>query len=215
MSTTWTRTATQICIDALQHLNVLGSGETASAGDMQLALGALDAILKELPLSGYAWPQLSGEVAMTYAAAQTMALPADYFAYPVAWKTVNGYQVPLTQIPHAIWIGMQDRTATADAVTHFYVSPDKAFYLWPVPAADPVVTLQYQKIVPDAVGSATPTIPQYWLNALGYGVANELALKFGLPQDRRVEIAQRWAAKHDKALEFSIPSETITFQVAD
>jgi hypothetical protein len=61
MSTNWTRTAQQICTDALQHLSVLGTGETASSADMQKALGALNTVLKELPLAGYNWPQLSAK----------------------------------------------------------------------------------------------------------------------------------------------------------
>lgn len=215
MSTTWTRTATQICNDALEHMSVLGSGETANAGDMQLALKALDAVLKELPLSGFNWPQLSGEVALTFAASQQMALPTDYLDYPVAWKTLNGYKSLLTQIPHATWVGMADRTVAGEVVTHFYISPAKVFYLWPTPTVDPVVTLQYQKIVPDADGSSATALPQIWLGAVPLGVANELTLKFGLPQDKRVEIAQRWKAKRDHALAMSVPSEVISFSVAD
>jgi hypothetical protein len=215
MSTTWTRTAQQICTDALEHINVLGTGETATAGDMQKALGALDGVLKGLPLSGFNWPQLSGEVALTFAAAQTMALPTDYFDFPVAWKTLNGYKVPLEQIPHAIWVGMQDRTVTGEAVTHFYISPAKVFYLWPTPSVDPVVTLQYQKIIPDADATATPIVPQYWIAPLGYGVANALGLKYGVPQQTRVEIAQRWQAERDGALALSVPSGPISFSVAD
>jgi hypothetical protein len=213
--TAWTRTAQQICTDALQHLSVLGSGETASSADMQLALGALDTVLKELPLSGYAWPQLSGEVGLTFAAGQTMDLPDDYYAYPVAWKTVNGQQSPLTQIAHAAWVQMPNRAATGDAVTHFYISPAGQFYTWPVVAVDPVITLQYQRVVSDASATASTDLPQYWIGPLGYGVANELALKYGIPQATRVEIAQRWAAKRDKALESSIASEVIEFGVRD
>lgn len=216
MSTTWTRTAQQICTDALQHLSVLGSGETATSADMQLALGALDTVLKELPLAGFSWPQLSDEVALTYVqGVQTMALPADYFAYPVAWKTVNGEKSPLTQIPHATWVQMADRNKTGEAATHFYISPAKAFYMWPNVSADPVITLQYQKIVQDASATSSTDLPQFWIGALGYGVANELALKYGIPQGTRVEIAQRWAAKREKALENSIGSEVISIEVRD
>jgi hypothetical protein len=44
-------------------------------------------------------------------------------------------------------------------------------------------------------------------------VANELVLKYGIPQATRVEIAQRWSAKLAKCLESSIGSEVISFEV--
>lgn len=217
MSTTWTLVAGEICADALQHLGVLAAGEPASGADMQAALNGLDSVLKELPLHGYSWPKLSTETALTWGGAgvQTMVLPTDYYGNPVAWKTLAGSKVWLTQIPHGTWIGMTERTAAGPA-THFYVSPAGVFHLYPVPAdADPVVTLQYQRIVSDADLATTPDIPQYWVNPLGYGVANEIALKFSVPGDRRLEIAQRWAAKRDRALANSIAHETICFEVRD
>lgn len=214
MSTAWTLAASDICTDALEHLGVIADGETASGGDMQLALKALNGVLKELPLHGYAWPALSAEVALTWAGVQALALPVDYYAYPMAWKTVNGFKSPLLPIPHAQWVQMTDRTATG-TTTHFYISPAGELLVYPVPDVDPVITLQYQKIVPDAALTTAPVLPQYWLNPLGYGVANELSLKFSLPSDRRVEIAQRWGAKRDRALEHSIASEVISFEVRE
>lgn len=217
MFTTWTLTAGQICRDALEHLQVYGPSDAISSADQVTALRGLDAVLKELPLSGYNWPKLSGEVALAWSAGtpQTVSLPADFYNYPSIWKTVNGQPVPLTQIPHSEWVAKTDRSATATQPTHFYVSPAKAVYFWPIPTADPVATLQYQKIVDDAALTAAPDVLQIWLNALGWGVANEISMKFGVPQANRVEVAQRWQEKKNLALESSIPSEVISFSVAD
>lgn len=217
MSTAWTLAATDICTDALQHMGVIGAGEAASGDDIQTALRALDGVLKELPVKGYTWPKLSGEVALTWGGAgvQTVVLPDDYYNYPVAWKLVDGKRYPLTQIVHADWVRMPDRSA-AGSVTHFYISPAKVLYLYPTPATvNPVVTLQYQKIVDDADLALPPDVLQIWMNPLGYGVANELALKYSLPQDRRVEIAQRWQGKRDSAMESSLSYEPISVGVAD
>lgn len=217
MSTSWILTAQQICTDALEHIGAIAAGETPSAEDMQTALRGLDAVLKELPLYGYTWPKLSGEVTLTWDAGtpQAISLPADYFNYPNAKKTVNGEAVPLIQIPHATWVAMTDRTQTAPQPTHFYISPDKTLYFWPIPTADPVARLQYQKIVDDASASVAPDVLQFWVNPLGYGVANEIALKFGVDQQTRLEVNQRWQDKKARALESSIPFEHISFTVAD
>ena len=215
MSTTWTLTAQDICTDALQHLAVIGEGETVNAADMLLALRALDSVLKELPLSGYSWPKLSAEVSLTWVSGQTIALPADYFAYPVAWRTTDGSKPLLEQYTHAQWIALAGRTLATGTPKGFYIGPDKLLYLYPTPTVNPVVTLQYQKIVDDSVSTTAPDLPQYWLNPLGYGVANELTLKYELSQDKRVEIAMRWSAKRNMALENSIASEVISISVAD
>lgn len=212
MSTAWALTAGEICADALEHLGVIADGEPATGGDMQTALRALDGVLKELPLHGYSWPALTAEVALVWLGTQAVALPADFYGCPVAWSPAGAR---LTQITHAVWASKTDRTATGEAVTHFYISPAGELLLWPVVSADPALMLQYQRVVGDAELATSPGLPQYWLNPLGYGVANELALKFGIPQDKRLEIAQRWASKRERALASSIASENISFEVRD
>jgi hypothetical protein len=214
MPTAWTLTASEICTDGLRHLNVIGEGDTASGDQMQDALRGLDTVLKELSPLGYHWPKLSAEVALTWTGVQTMTLPTDYYGFPVAWRTENGAKVPLTQIPHATWVRMTDRTAEG-VCTHFYVNPAGVFYVWPTPDADPVVSIQYQKILDDAVLGTTPDVLQTWKGALSYGVADEISMKFGAPKDTRVEVNQRWAAKKALLLATSIAHEEITFGVSE
>lgn len=210
----WTLAASEICTDALEHLGVIADGEAASSGDMQAALRALDGVLKELPLYGYHWPALSADTALAWDGAQAVDLPADYHGCPVVWTAASGAKVRMLQWTHAEWLALPRRDIAGTA-THFSVNPAGELLLWPVPAVDPVLTLQYQRAVPDAELAAAPMLPQFWFNPLGYGVANELGLKFGAPQDKRTEIAQRWAAKRDRALESSVASEAICFSVAD
>lgn len=216
-TTGWTLSAQLICRDALEHLEAIGVGETMSPADLSVALRGLDAVLKELPLSGYHWPKLSGETALTWASAtpQTISLPVDYYDYPLAWKTVNGELVPLVQIPHATWIGMNDRTATAEQPTHFYVSPSKVLHFYPVPTVDPVAKLQYQRVVDDAVSGSAPDVLQTLFNALGYGVANEIKFKFGVNPQKAEGIRLTWEQKKALALESAVSYEPIVFSVAD
>lgn len=215
MSTAWTLAAADVCTDALEHLGVIGAGEAASGDDMQVALRALDGVLKELPLAGYTWPKLSAEAALAWTAGQTIPLPTDYFSSPVVWLVADGRKVALTPIAHARWSELTDRSSAAGAPTHFYVGPDKTLYLWPTPSTDPALTLQYQRIVDDADSTAQPDVPQYMLNALGYGVAHECVLKFDTPPARAQEITQRWMSKRAAALEYAIESAPICFEVRD
>lgn len=212
MSTTWTLAAAEVCSDALRHLNVVGEGETASGQEMQDALRGLDTVLKELPLHGYIWPKLSGEAALVWTGVQTVALPADYYGYPVVWQLTSGQRYPLSQATHAEWVRMADRAAAGSA-SHFYVSPAGVLYLWPVPTTDPGLTMQYQRIVDDASLGDAPDVLQAMKGALAWGVADEIGLKFAVPQPVRLEISQRWAAKRALMLASAIPSEPIEFGV--
>lgn len=213
MATNWTLSAQQICTAALEHVGAVAGGETPSAEDMQKALCALNAVLKELPLHGYNWPKLSGEVALTWDAGSpaTIAAPADYYGYPCAWKTVDGVKVPLTPLTHAEWAKL-DKTTEGEP-THFYVTPAKAIAFYPIPESDPGAYLQYQKLVDDAVATSAPDLDSYWHNPLGWGVANEIGMDFGAAQQDRLEISQRWQAKREMCLQSSIPSAPISFSV--
>jgi hypothetical protein len=214
MSTSWTLLASEVCDDALLHLGVLDESETASADQRQITLRGLDTVLKELPLAGYTWPKLSGQVALTWAGVQALALPTDYYGYPTAWRTENGERVPLTQITHASWAQMTNRTA-AGTPTHFYIDPAGTFNVWPTPTSDPSAYLQYQKIVDDAVAGTTPNVLQSMKGALAYGVADQVGLMFAAPRARRVEVNQRWEAKKALFLANAIPHEVISFEVRE
>jgi hypothetical protein len=217
MATTWTETATEICRDALEHIGAVGAGETVSADDQQVALRALDWTLKELPLHGYHWPKLSTETALTWSAIapQTITLPADYYDFPLVRKTVDGETVPLHQIPHSTWVGMTGREDTATEPTHFYISPARVLYFWPVPTVDPVAKIQYQKIVDDAALATTPDVIQTMKPALGYGVADALALKFDVPERKALQIKARWDEKREMVLQSAISSEPVEISGAD
>lgn len=214
MSTAWTLLASEVCTDALQHLGVLGEGESASGEQIQTALRGLDVVLKELPLAGYLWPKLSAESALAWVSGQTVNLPADYYGYPVVCKTVNGQRVPLIQIPHATWVQMLGRDAPGEP-THCYVSPANVLSLYPTPTVNPNLTIQYQAIVDDAALAVTPNVLQTWKGALGWGVADEVGMRFGAPAERRQEIAARWREKRSFALQSAVASEPISFSVQD
>lgn len=92
MSTSWSETATEICSDALMHLGVISTGESIGGDELAQALRALDSVLKELPLYGYSWPKLSSETAFTWVSGQTIALPADFYAFPTLWITLKRQQ---------------------------------------------------------------------------------------------------------------------------
>lgn len=214
VTTTSTTTAQDICTDALEILGAVGQDESPGNADIQTALRGLQTVLSELPLAGYDWPKLSAETALTWASVQTFTLPTDYYGNPVAWKTVNGAKCELTQIPHADWVQLANRQATGVA-TSFYVGPDNTFYVYPVPSTDPGLYVQYQRVIDDPSLATSPDVLRPMKSALSWGVADELSMKFQIPQQERVEIAQRWGVKKALMLQNAAPSGPISFEVSE
>lgn len=218
MSTTWTLSTLDTIKGALQLCGSVGVGETVSAADSELCLRALDGVIKELPIHGFQWPQLSSTpvaVAWVLATPSSVTPPADYFGAPVLQYTdAGGVKRQLVPASKAEW-ELLDLTKTAQYPTTFYVAPDLTFKLWPAPTQNPTLTLTYQSILPDLVLTATPPIQQQYLNLLQYLLADEVSLKFGCSQDIRAEIAARASQKKFMMVQWAVDQSPIFFTVQD
>ena len=217
MATNWSETAGTIVEDAYAHIGVTGEGEATNSDQMISGLRALDGILKELPLFGYQWPKLSiNTTSITWTTGQTVSLPSDYFNYGVINSAVSGKPVMLAQIPTAIWNGMPDRSTATGNPTHFYITPTNVVYLYPTPSVNPVLTVQYQKVIDDAAQNTIPDMLQFWTKPLGYGVAFELSTKYDIISDQLFkEIKERWFMGRSMAIENSQQYEPIDVEVRD
>ena len=213
MTTSWTETAGQICSEALVILGVIAPDETPTYSDMNSALRALDNVLQELPLRGYVWPALTAEASLAWVSGNTVTLPADYYANPALWSNVSGSRVQLEQMTHPHWMTLKD-TSPVGTTTHFYINPVGTCYLYPEPSVDPVLTLQYQRLIADSSQFAASDVPRILIGALHYGVANELIIAYG-----RMDIAQqveaRWMQKRELAFQSLINEAPITFMVSE
>ena len=208
----YSQTGIDICKDALQHLGALGVGETIDAEDAAITLRGLDSVLKELAVYGYNWPMLSAEASLAWSGTQIQTLPDDYFDHPIIYKTTD--KIRLRQMSHAEWTNLTNSTVTGEP-TAFYISPAKEAYLWPVPTVDPDMTLQYQRIVPDSELTTDVPLTSYWVNALGYGVADAVAFKYQVDKQLRAEIADRWREKRLFAMRSATDLSPIVFDVVE
>lgn len=219
MSTSWTQTTVEVIQGAMQLCQAVGVGETVSDEDSALCMNALDGILKELPIHGFSWPQISSApvaVAWSIVTPETVSPPADYFGVPVLkFLDASGQHIPLLRIPKAEY-ELLDLTKTALFPLKFYVAPDLTFKLWPAPTANPNLTLTYQSIIPDLPSlTATPGIQQQYLNLLQYMLADEVSLKYGVPQTERAEIGARAAVKKQMMIQWAVDQAPICFEVVD
>jgi len=214
----WTLTTVEVIRGALELCQAIGVGEPVSDTDADTCMDALQGVIKELPNHGYQWPQISSvpvAVTWTLLTPSTVTPPTDYIGAPVLKFTdASGSLKEIIRLPKAEW-ELLDLTQTATYPTHFYVAPNLTFKLWPAPTINPVLKLTYQSIIPDLTLTATPGVAQQYLNTLQYLLADEISLKYGVPQDIRVEIAARAAVKKSMMLQWATDQGPICFTVAD
>lgn len=214
----WTLTTIEIIKGALQLCQAIGVGENVNDEDADLCMDSLQGLMKELPSHGFLWPQLSNTpvaVAWVLGTPSVVTPPTDYFGAPVLKFTdASGQKVQLRQLTKQKF-ELLDLTKTATYPEAFYVSPNLAFNLWPAPTQNPGLTLTYQSVLPDLVLTGTPSIQQQYLNTLQFMLADEIALKYGVPQDVRVEISARAAQKKGLMMSWATDLAPIYITVDD
>lgn len=219
MATTWTLPVQDILTDALQLIGALGAGETASAEDNDVAMRALQGILKELPLHGVSWPKVTVDpVSLAWDAASPakVTLPADYFGVPHCYYLADdGGKAALRVVAKAEYEALPDPAATAERPELIYIGPNNTALLYPVPMSDPGLTLTYQAITSDATLAAAPDVAQTWIAGLGLWVANEIAPKFNVDMATRQDIAARFMPRRQLMLAYACETAPISFTVAD
>lgn len=207
MSTTWSITASDIIRGALELNTAIDPLEPISASDAELCLSALNGIIKEMPLHGLSWPQITETaVAVTWSGGTpgSVTPPTDYFGVPVLKYTNDTSKlVELKQIPkHAF--DKLDLTQTAKYPECFYETPGRVFCLWPTPTVDPVLKLSYQAIAADASLTVAPDVQQAYLHLMQYWVADEVSMKCSTPAQDRQEIAARLNVKREMIKQWAV-----------
>ena len=218
MSTTWTLSAQDIIIDALQIVEVLGAGETASADVYNVGLTALQNILKELPLHGVSWPKMTVTpvtLAWSSGTPAQVTMPVDYFGQPNINYVLNSVNVDLEIIPKTVYDAIQQPNYVATYPQKIYIAPNNIGFMWPVPSANPNLSLTYQAIVPDASLASQPDVVQAWMGGLGLWVAFEICPKFGINLQKRADIANRFVIKRRMMLAYAVETAPIVMQVLD
>lgn len=208
MSTTWNLTRLQIATKALQKVGTLARGETPDQDDLDLVYDALDALLKELPIYGYAWPRMaSGQTALPLVAAtQATNLPADY--YPgsalVSFLDSAGNEQPLPIVSLVEWNAIIRKTDTAPYPLLGYIDNFNVLRTWPVQTATLAGKLVYQRVIDDGVTASPTGLSQIWLKGLIYGLAEAIGDEFGATEAQ----LKRWLLKWIEARSLCIANQT-------
>lgn len=208
-------TAIEIIRGSLELCGVQGAAEPVSAEDADLCLRVLNRILKVLPTYGFSWPKLtSTNVALTWSdlTPGIVSLPADYFGVPVLDYGAN---IPLTELTKPQFDALVTPDVTALYPTHFFILPNSTARLYPFPTQNPSLKLGYQAIVADVVLTDTPSVSVIVQDFLEFWLADEISLKFEVPEAKRIEISKRLMGKREHALQWAVSTAPIVFEVAD
>lgn len=220
MPTAWTQTALDVIQGALQLCQAVGVGENVSDEDASVCMTSLDGIMKELPIQGFSWPQITpAPVALTWniVTPGIVTPPTDFFGSPVIKRTdTNGSLIELQRVPKQYWEALINTTpTTAIYPQYFYLASDLSIRLWPVPTVNPALSMSYQSIIPDLVRTSPPAIQQQYLNGLQFILADEISLKYGVPGDVRQELAARATQKRMMMQAWAVDLGPIEMQVND
>jgi hypothetical protein len=99
----------------------------------------------------------------------------------------------------------------------FYYDPqlnNGVLYLYDVPSASGyTVHLQVQSPISDVTTpSATPEFPSEWFNCLKFGLADQLALEYGVSAQVRAELSQRAMKYLEEMTDWSQEEAATSFQ---
>jgi len=190
----------------------IGSEGEAIAADMySRARRSLNLIIKAWSANEHLW--LKTETAVTPVASQANYALATLFSekplrvLSVRRRDSSSLDTPLIELSRQEYEETPNKTV--DSIPNgFYYDPQTTtgtLYIWPRPstsfASTDTLRVTWVRRMDDFDGSSDDAdLPQEWLQALSYALAEQLALKYGTPPDIRSEIAAR-AAQYKAEME--------------
>lgn len=108
--------------------------------------------------------------------------------------------VPLDEIDRVEYQEMPNKTSTGAVNSFFYdrrggVNSNGLIYLWPAPAtSDEIIKMTVARPIQDfTVAGDSADLPQEWIRAIEWGLADELADEYDVPDPKRTRIERRAA----------------------
>lgn len=203
---TFARNRDQLIASALRKINAFESGETPDDAAVREASDALNAMIKHWQGSGiHIWRMAEG----------TITLVADQVSYTLGTapaakplkiisarrhNTTSEIDVPLAEMDRAEYQEMPNKTASGAVNSFFYdrrsgTTLTGLIYLWPAPdSADDEIHYTYARPIQDfGVAGDDADLPQEWIRAIEWGLADELADEYDVPEPKRTRIERRAA----------------------
>ena len=223
-STNFDLTANQICTSALRKCNVIGEGETPSTAILAEALEVLNVLLKSLESAGmplwriteYTLTPVAGTASYTVGTGATVSQHAPLKIHQ-AWNRVSNNDSPLIILPYHDYNMLGNKTSPGTPSQIYYKTPAGpagsemvgTVYLYPVPDANFVTTnsgtikFTGTAAFQDADSSSNNLdFPSCWLQAIIWGVADQMCYQVGVPLAERAMIAKKAQQETQMALNY-------------
>lgn len=225
--TTFSMTGDQIVNAAMRKIAVLGDGQSPSATQLSNATQALNVMLKSFTVKGMPlWVMSEYSLALTatrtytFGIGQTVAIPAPLKVTQVVRVDADAdSQVPLNVRTHYDYNLLSAGSSEGPPTTYWYepLNQTGVLHVWPTPDTDSIANqtlkIVYQKPFQDMVsGADTLDFPQWWHEAIIYGLAWRLTGEYGVPLQDRNTIKQEAIYFLEEALSFGTEEGSLYLQ---
>lgn len=215
--TTFTMTRDEIIYAAVRKCSAIADGGTLSATQLSNASQALNVMLKAFQADGMPlWAiseytfNLTSTRVYNIGVGQTLNTPAPLkIIQGILYDNLTSTGIPLSIYPRYNYNLLTNLSSTGTPTTLEYEPYNQigTIKIWPQPdtysITNRVITITYQRPFQDVVtGVNNIDFPQYWLEAVIYGLAVRLAPEYGYPLMDRQTLAGEFSAIYTKALEF-------------
>lgn len=226
-TTTFSMTSDQLVNAALRKIAVLGDGQSPSSTQLSNGTQALNAMLKTFTVKGMPlWVISEYELTLTatdtytFGIGQTVNIPAPLKVTQALLKyTDSGIRTPLNQRTHYDFNLLAHSTNTGTPTSYWYepLNQTGKLHLWPTPdtttIADCKVLMVYQRPFYDMVsGTDTLDFPQWWHEAVIFGLAWRLCGDYGVPLADRKTLQAEAQFFLDEALSFGTEEGSMYLQ---
>lgn len=198
--TTFNLTSDQLVAASLRKNAVLGDGQSPSSTQLANGTQALNVMLKTFMAKGMPlWVMSEYDLTLTSASTYTFSAATNI---PAPLKVTQAILIdsegvtstPLNVRTHYDF-NLLPITGTTGTPTNYWYEPlnqTGVLHVWPAPdtysIANRVIRIVYQRPFHDMVsGTDTLDFPQWWTEAVIYGLAHRMSPEFGIPlQDRQL-----------------------------
>lgn len=197
--TSFNMTADQLVTAALRKLAVLGDGQAPTTTQLSTGREALNVMLKTFQTKGMPlWAIAESSVPLTATRTYPLSYAPLKVLQAIRMDATDGSTVSLESRTHYDYNLLSNTLTTGQATTYWYepLNQTGVLHIWPTPdtyaIAHQSIKLVYQRPFYDiTTGADTLDFPQFWLEAVIYGLAQRLAPEFGIPlQDRQMYVQE-------------------------
>jgi hypothetical protein len=207
-------TVTQIITLALKDINVLGTGETASADDTADCLATLNQMIGQWQVQKmYVYAQkeasFSADGSQTYTigtgGAVNVALPPTIDA---AFYRVNSVDTPitvLTSFEDFENIAVKSVTGIPDALFFQRIYPLGTLHVWPQPSTGTIHLITRQTLTSYTSLTNDLTLPDEYVLAVRYSLAELIAPSYGATVSNEIKLLAKSARTILKRNNLNVP----------